>query len=236
MPSARRGRRADAMSAPPLTNANRPADALAAMPAHRRSARRPGRGFRDGDRRAERPDRTGRVEATLAQVRRARGPDILPPVAGDHRFDQLRARNAALVADAEGRRNDRAAAMRRTDAIAVVEFDAVRRCRRGMRVEDIMALRAAGHRDVAALADAGQHRLGVGCTSPGRPRSRRRCRADGARVIAHFVGKVRVGRRWRRPRWCWSHRPRDGACGLRIVSCCARVLLSDRIRSRTGSK
>src|SRR6266567_9385453 len=74
----------------------------------------------DGDRRAERSDRAGRMEAALAQVRRAgAGQTYGHFIAGDHRFDQPRAADAALVADAERSRNDRAATMRRTDTIAV---------------------------------------------------------------------------------------------------------------------
>ena len=82
-------------------------------------------GDRDG--RAERADRAGRMEAALAQIGRARACEANRHfIAGDDRFDDLRTACAALVADAERRRHDRAAAMRRADAIAVVELDAVR--------------------------------------------------------------------------------------------------------------
>src|SRR5882757_3314087 len=70
--------------------------------------------FRDRDRRAERPDRAGRVKAALAQVRRAgAGEADCNLVAGDYGLDQPWARNAALIANTERGRNDRAAAMRR---------------------------------------------------------------------------------------------------------------------------
>src|SRR3954451_11345347 len=51
---------------------------------------------------AERTHRTGRMKATLAQVRRARAREADRDfVTGDNRFNQLRAGDAALIAHAQ---------------------------------------------------------------------------------------------------------------------------------------
>ena len=88
------------MSAPPLTNANSPAAALAAMPSASAiccgvEAAQLG----DRDRGAERADRAGRMEAALAQIRRAGAREAdRDLVAGDDRLDQRGAARAVLVA------------------------------------------------------------------------------------------------------------------------------------------
>ncbi len=85
--------------------------------------------------------------------------------------------------------------MRRADAIAVVELDAVgRRAAEERRVEQIMAPGAARDRDAAAGADGREHPLGVGRNIAGRARDHH---PDGieqmaAGVVAHLVGEVRV--------------------------------------------
>src|SRR5262245_56061293 len=96
------------------------------------------------------------MEAALAQVRRAGAReadrDLVP---GDDRFDQLCARDGALVADTERGGDNCAAAMRGADAVAVIELDAVRgRAAEKGRIEQIVALGASGHRDRAAAAHA----------------------------------------------------------------------------------
>jgi hypothetical protein len=99
---------------------------------------------------AERADRAGRMEAAVAQVRRAgAGERDVGLVTGHHRFDQRGAGRAALVADAEDGGNDDAAAMRRAVAVAVVEFDAVRcGAAEKRRIEHVGTAGAAGHRDL----------------------------------------------------------------------------------------
>ena len=150
--------------------------------------------LRDRDRGAERPDRAGRMEAALAQIGRAGAREAdRDLIAGDHRLDDLRAARAALVADAERGRHDGAAAMRRADAIAVVQLDAVRRgAAEEGGIEQVVALRAARHRNVAAAAHARQHRLGIGGDIARRARDHH---ADGVeqmppRVVAHFVVEI----------------------------------------------
>ena len=129
----------------------------------------------------------------------------------------LRAARAALVADAERGRHDRAAAMRRADAIAVVELDAVRRRAAEERgVEQVVALRAARHRDFAAAgAHAREHFLGIGRDIARRARDHH---ADGVeqmppRVVAHFVGEVGVAQAARElDDGARSRQRRDAAC------------------------
>ena len=230
------------MSAPPLTKANRPADALAAMPSASAiccgvEAAQLG----DRDRGAERADRAGRVEAALAQVGRAGAREAdRDLVAGDHRLDQLRAADAALVADAERGRNDGAAAMRRADAVAVVELDAVRRRAAEERgVEQVVALGAARHRDRAAAAHAGQHRLGVGRDIARRARDHH---ADGVeqmppRVVAHLVGEVGIAQgRSRSHDGAGRARGRMQRDGFGLFHAALAFSLPDRIRSSTGSR
>src|SRR2546421_736489 len=84
-------------------------------------------------------------------------------VTGDDCLDQLRAADGALVTHAERGRHHRAAAMRRADPVAVVELDAVRRrAAEESRIEQVVALGAARHRDGAAAAHTFEHFLGIG--------------------------------------------------------------------------
>ena len=85
--------------------------------------------------------------------------------------------------------------MRRADAIAVVQLDAVRRrtAQEGG-IKQVVALRAAGHRDRAAAAHAREHLLGVARDIARRARDHH---ADGVeqvppRVVAHLVGEIGV--------------------------------------------
>ena len=151
--------------------------------------------LRDCDRRAERADRAGRMEAALAQIGRAGAREADRDfVASDDRLDDLRAARATLVADAERRRYDRAAAMRRADTIAVVQLDAVRRrAAEERRIEQVVALRPPRHRNACRRrAHVRQHRLGIGRDIARRARDHH---ADGieqmtARVVAHLVIEI----------------------------------------------
>ena len=196
--------------------------------------------FRDRDRCAERADRAGRMEAALAQIRRAGAREAdRDLVAGDDRLDQLRAADAALVADAERRRHHRAAAMRRADAIAVVELDAMRRrAAEERRIEQVVSFGASGHRNAAAGAHARQHRLGVGRDIARRARDHH---ADGveqmtARVVAHLVGEIGVAQAAREPD------DRAGRAGGRMQRVgfglfhAALAFFPERISSSTGSR
>ena len=118
------------MSAPPLTKANRPGRA----------------GGRDAERIGDTSLPAGRAAWPPPWPRRT-GPSALVGwkprwrrsgcagareadrglVACDHGFDQRASARLVLVADAQRRGHDDAAAMRRAGAVAVVELDAVRR-------------------------------------------------------------------------------------------------------------
>ena len=83
--------------------------------------------------------------------------------------------------------------MRRADAIAVVEFDAVRsRAAEEGGIEQVVVLRAAWHRNRAAAAHRREHRLGMGGDVARRARDHH---ADGIeqvppRIVAHFVVEI----------------------------------------------
>ena len=136
------------------------------------------------------------MEAALAQVRRARACEADRNfVAGDHRFDQLRAPDATLVADAERGWHHGAAAMRRADAVPVIELDTVRRgAAEEGRVEQVMAFGAPRHRDAAAAAHTRQHFFGIAGDIAGRAGDHDADRVEqmAPRVIARLVRQVCV--------------------------------------------
>ena len=142
---------------------------------------------------AERADRAGRMEAALAQVGRAGARERDRGLVTRHDgFDQRLAAGVLRVGDAERRRNDGAAAMRRAVAVAVVKLDAVRRgAAEERRIEQIGAPRAAGHRHVSGRTHGRHHGLGARRHVAGRARDHH---ADGVeqmppRVVAHLLGE-----------------------------------------------
>src|SRR4051812_12291477 len=194
----------------------------------------------DRDRRAKRTDRAGRMKAALAQVWRAgaRKTDRAL-VTGDDRLDDLRTSRAALIADAERSRHHRAAAMRRPDAVAVVELDAVRRsAAEERRVEQIVPLGPARHGNLAAAAYASEHLLSVGRDVTRRTRDHH---ADGVeqvalRIVAHLLIEIGIAQAVCETdngggRACsWMERKGFGLCHA------ALACLPARISSSTGSR
>ena len=83
--------------------------------------------------------------------------------------------------------------MRRADAIAVVQLDAVRRrAAEEGGIEQVVAFGAAGHRNGPAAAHRREHRLGMGGDIARRARDHH---ADGVeqmppRVVAHLVVEI----------------------------------------------
>ena len=133
------------------------------------------------------------MEAALAQIGMAGAADRdLGFVAGDDRFDQRRAADAALVAEREHCRHHHAARMHRALPVAVVELDAVGGgAAEERRIEQIGAPRAARHRDAAGRAHRREHGLGAACDLAAGARDHH---PDGveqmaAGVVAHLVGE-----------------------------------------------
>ncbi len=144
------------MSAPPLTNdAHGVRHLLPREPAQ----------LCDRDRGAEHRAGAGRMKTALAQVgmagARDRDRDL---VAGDDRLDQRPAARAALVADRQHGRHDRAAGMDGALAVAVVKLDAVGggTAKEGS-VEKVGAPGASGHRHAARIAHRGEDGFSTGC-------------------------------------------------------------------------